>query len=167
MVSDCAWQFGDKLGSRGAESKYKVQSIPDMKAFPLPFLADDCALFFWRVASMQQEALDVIKAWQFVLKTELVWIKTTPTGKRHFGMGYITRAAHETCLIATRGRPKVLRHDIRSVFEAPVPRLNGKILHSAKPDEFFAIAAALYDGPRASIFDRKHREGFDCFGDEL
>lgn len=55
--------------------------LAKIMAYPLPPLADDARLFLWRVGAMQQEALDVIKAWGFTLKSEIVWIKTTADGK--------------------------------------------------------------------------------------
>lgn len=83
-------------------------------------------------------------------------------------MGYIVRWAHESCIIATKGKPQVLQHSTRSLFSAPVPRdENGEIIHSAKPDEFFEIVKSMYAGPRASVFERKARPGFDCYGDEM
>ena len=143
--------------------------LEEIKQFELPPLADDCVLFLWRLAIMQEEALDVARAWGFnPTKGELVWRKLTVNNKEHFGMGHIVRGAHESCLIATRGRPKALRHDVRSVFSAPVPRkANGAIKHSAKPEAFFSIVRTLFDGPRASLFERTQRYGFTCFGDQL
>lgn len=76
---------------------------------------------------------------------------------------YYVRAEHETCIVATRGKPAIRRHDIRSVFDAVVPE--GR--HSAKPDEFFALVDTLVDGPRMEIFARKRRPGWDAIGNEL
>ena len=89
--------------------------------------------------------LDVIRAWGFTPKSELVWVKTTtpcgpelggyttrrrgaktsaglPDATAAFGMGRTARMNHETCIVATRGKTShlVQRHDIRSVFFAPV-----------------------------------------------
>ena len=164
ITVDAPWRFRDQLPGkgRGAAKHYKTMSVAEIKAFPLPSLADDCLLVFWRVASMQQEALDVIKAWGFKPKAELVWHKLTRTGsKTHFGMGHYTRASHETALICVRGRPKIASHSVRSVFSAPVGR------HSEKPGLFYTLVAELSPGPRAALFERKHRQGFVCFGDEL
>jgi N6-adenosine-specific RNA methylase IME4 len=111
---------------------------------------------------MQQDALDVVEAWGFKVKAELVWVKQTSTGKAlHFGMGRYTRAAHETCLIAVRGRASVRVHDQRSIFFAPVGR------HSAKPDAFYWITMRLAAGPYAELFARRRRAGWRCFGNEL
>lgn len=168
MVADPAWTFEDAIGSRGAASKYDCQSLDLIKAYPLPPLADDCVLFLWRMETMLQEALDVVRDWGFdPRKGGMIWRKLTITGKEHFGLGRIVRGAHEGCIIGTRGRPKINRKNQRSLFSAPVPSRNGRPIHSAKPDEFFRIVSSMYDGPRVSLFERTRRDGFDCFGDEM
>jgi N6-adenosine-specific RNA methylase IME4 len=164
LVADPPWRFSDSLpgaGIRGAAKHYPVLSTDDIERFPLPQLAADAVLFLWRVAAMPEEALRVCRAWGFVPKTELVWLKRTKTNNRHFGMGRIVRGEHETCLIGVRGRPSPLTRSIRSTFEAPVGR------HSAKPDEFYALVERLFDGPYVELFARRRREGWDCRGNEL
>ncbi len=160
IVADPAWQFGDKLPGkgRGASSHYGCLSLPDIQAIDLPPIADDCVLFLWRVAAMQQEALDVAKAWGFTVKSEIVWNKQTVTGKKHFGMGRHVRASHEVCLLATRGRPKPLHRAQRSTFEAPVGR------HSEKPEAFYQLVESTYCGPYYELFARRQRDGWVCLG---
>jgi N6-adenosine-specific RNA methylase IME4 len=88
----------------------------------------------------------------------------------HFGMGRYVRGAHETCIIATRGRATQLieNHSTRSVFVAPVPRdRNGKIIHSAKPEAFYQIVEQLVGGPRLELFARSPRPGWRCAGNEI
>lgn len=163
LCADPPWQFGDKLPGpgRGAEKHYPTMSVEELCAFPVPSLADDCVLFLWRVAAMQQEALDVMKAWGFKQKTEVVWRKQTINGCRWFGMGRIFRAEHETCLVGTRGRPEVQDRSTRSVFDATAGR------HSAKPEGFYDIVEKLYKGPYAELFARRVRPGWACFGNEV
>ncbi len=167
LVADPPWRFSDRLpgNGRGAAKHYRCLSLSAIMRHPLPPLADDCVLFLWRVSAMVEEAYEVCRAWGFMPKSEIVWDKITASGKTHFGMGHIVRAAHETAVIAIRGRPQRLHAAQRSRFEASAPRSAGKVIHSAKPDEFFAIVARLYAGPRVSIFERRHRKGFDCIGD--
>lgn len=158
LVADCPWKFGDSLPGkgRGASKHYGCLTPSEIMRFPLPPLADDCILFLWRVASMQQEALDVAHAWGFTIKSEIVW------RKNRIGMGRYVRNKHETCLIGRRGKMlDRLDKRVPSVFDAPV----GK--HSAKPDEFYDIVERLYAGPYCELFARRHREGWTCFGDEL
>lgn len=172
---DPPWKFGDKLPgkSRGAARNYPVMSVQQIKSIVLPPTHPDCLLFLWRVASQQRAALDVLDAWGFVPKTEIVWVKLTAAARRschtcganrnrrhHFGMGRYTRAAHETCIVAVRGRINVKTHSIRDVFEAPVRA------HSQKPDEIFDIAEALHAGPYTELFGRAPRPGWQVLGND-
>lgn len=185
-VVDYPWSFNDGLGKRGAQAKYKVMA----PAFEFEFverlnMAADSLLFMWRVSSQVRAAYDLVEAWGYEPHSELVWCKETKTGKDHFGMGRIVRGSHESaivatrgdfeveishesCLIARRGKPTILSRSVRSRFGAPVPcDEHGKPIHSAKPDEFFALVEPLLDGPRIELFARKYREGWTCVGDEL
>jgi N6-adenosine-specific RNA methylase IME4 len=170
LLADPPWKFGDSLPgkSRGAAKQYKVLSLADIKAFELPPLADPAILFMWRVSAMVEEAYQVVRAWGFVPKSEIVWEKLTKTGKPWFGMGRYVRASHETCIVATRGSFKVNDRGVRSRFSAPVPTDEaGKIIHSAKPDEFYALIERLAAGPCVELFARRRREGWEQFGNEL
>lgn len=121
IAADPAWLFDDKLpgeGVRGAEKHYTCLTVDEICRLVLPPMLPDCYLFLWRVSSMVEEAYRVVRAWGFVPKTELVWRKLTVKDKRWFGMGRTLRAEHETCIIATRGRPKVLDRAVRSCFDA-------------------------------------------------
>jgi N6-adenosine-specific RNA methylase IME4 len=134
-------------------------------------LADDALLFLWRVASQQEEALRVMRAWDFVPKSEIVWIKTQDNvthphvlgGGLAFGMGRYCRHCHEVCLIGSRGKGVrlVKNRSVRSVFFAP----RGK--HSEKPDKMYEIIESLADGPYLELFARRHRPGWLQFGDQL
>jgi N6-adenosine-specific RNA methylase IME4 len=167
VVADPPWHFADKLPglSRGAARHYPTMTTEAICRFPLPPLADDCLLFLWRVASIQQAALDVARVWGFTVKTELVWLKKTCNGNRWFGMGRTLRAEHEICLVASRGRPALLNHATRSTFvtgfSAPVRQ------HSEKPEIFYQIVEELCGGPRLELFARRQRPGWTCVGDEL
>lgn len=182
LVADPPWPFDDKLPGegRGAVKHYGLMTLVDIERLALPPLADDCHLFLWRVSSMVEEAYAVARAWGFTPKSELVWRKTTKTGKRHFGMGRHVRAEHETCIIAVRGRPKVIDRSTRSVFDAPevdleefdspessVLTAEASRVHSRKPLEFYALVERLCPGPRVELFARAARPGWTCLGNEV
>lgn len=186
LEADVPWPFNGNRRRGGAGRHYRLMSVDDICNYPLPPLALDCRLFLWRVGAMQDEALRVMKAWGFVLKAEIVWIKTTQDGvlivdassaprpdlvkqlddgkvpptSIHFGMGHQVRYSHEVCLIGVRGNPARAKH-IRSVFFAPVGE------HSEKPRLFYQIVAEMSSGPRYSLFSRRHHPGWMCDGDEL
>lgn len=163
LVADPPWPFEDALpgDTRGAAKNYALMSVKEIQCFSLPPMYEDSTLFLWRVASMQQEALDVIRAWDFEVKSEIVWKKLTNTGKRFFGMGRTVRMEHEVCLVATSGTPATRNKSIRSIFEA---RVRG---HSEKPEEFYDLVEQLRDGPYCELFARRHRAGWTCYGNEL
>lgn len=173
IVIDPPWMFKDKLPgkSRGAAKNYRVEKLDRLKrmlvtrpdrdgALLLPPIADDAFLFMWRVSAMVPEAYELVRAMDFNHKSEIVWNKLTKHGKKAFGMGRTVRGAHETCIIAKRGRPRRLSGSIRSTFEAPVGE------HSEKPDAFYALVEALCGGPRLEVFGRKARPGWTVIGDQ-
>ena len=181
IVADPPWAPRDKLPGkgRGAAKNYGVLPTPAICSFLVDNqvrVADSAILFLWRLASMQQDALDVAKAWGFEVKSEVVWRKTTSGGRPHFGMGRYVRNGHETCLIATRGRAAAMvnSHSVRSVFEAQtlVDR-SGRAIHSAKPRVFFDQVVEPLVGrpspllPCIELFARCRRDGWDAIGDQL
>lgn len=176
VVADPPWPFKDKLAGpkRGAAMHYKLMSMQDIYDFPKTrelVFAPDALLFMWRVASMVPEAMATCKAWGFVPKSEIVWVKTSVSKKAEsslaFGMGRYVRNCHEVCIIAAR--PKAVRLieklNVRSVFFAPV----GK--HSAKPQAFYDLVENLTGEPNPErnidIFGRKKRSGWTVIGDEV
>ena len=170
IVADPPWKFGDKLPgkSRGAEKNYACMTTQDICRFPLPPIADDAVLFLWRVASMQQDALDVARMWGFTVKSELVWLKKTSQGNRWFGMGRTVRAEHEICLIATKGKPEIRDKSIRSTFVMDVEGLSAHVRrHSEKPAEFYDIVEKLCYPDYLELFSRQSRAGWTCLGDEV
>lgn len=174
LLADPPWKFGDSLpgDTRGATKNYRTMTVDQIEVMLLPDIADDALLFLWRVSAMQEEALRVIRAWGFEPKSEIVWVKTTgafevvepgqfPVATLKFGMGRYVRASHEVCLIARRGKAKVLNRATRSVFFAPVGS------HSEKPACFYDIVESLSEGPRCELFARERREGWASLGNEL
>ena len=170
LLADPPWKFGDGLPgkSRGAAKNYSVLTVQEIMRFPLPRFTESAILFLWRVSSMQAEALKVVDAWGFTVKSEIVWGKFRASGKPWFGMGRYVRAAHETCLVCTRGRYKVASRSVPSRFSARVPLApDGSHLHSGKPPEFYEIVERLTHPGEAKmeLFARKARPGWVSFGE--
>jgi N6-adenosine-specific RNA methylase IME4 len=165
ILADPPWKFGDKLPGkgRGASKHYPCMSVSEIQRFPLPPIADNCWLFLWRVASMQREALDVVNAWGFTVKSELCWVKTSEkTGRVVMGMGRSVRNAHEICLVCTKGKPIQVSKSVSSVIEAP------RGYHSTKPEQIQdAIEALVGDVHKVELFARRHRAGWLCLGNQI
>lgn len=185
IVADPPWEPRDKLPgkTRGAVRQYEVMNtaalcgLADVGAcgglrIMREAVADDAILFLWRLASMQQDALDVAFHWGFRVTSEIVWNKLTKNGKVWFGMGRTVRAAHETCLVCVRGRSsRVIRNNgVRSTFEAPVVVDDeARYIHSGKPPEFFTqvVEPLVGDVRRIELFARTRRPGWDAIGNQL
>lgn len=164
LAADPPWKFKDPLpGDRGASKKYPCMEVDEIARYRIPAMAKDSMLFMWKVASMPDEALFVMRAWGFKPYGELVWRKMTVHGKVHFGMGRVVRNAHETCLIGIRGKklpPNELNE--RSVFDGIVRE------HSAKPPEFYGLIERLYPHEaKCELFARTTRIGWDQEGNQL
>lgn len=186
LCADPPWSFNDALPgkARGAVKHYRCLSLGELMQFPVPHVAKDAVLYLWRVSSMLEEALQVVRAWGFTPKSEMIWEKYNPCqtcggsgrlehvgvecphcfgngcGKRWFGMGRYGRNDYEGVLIATRGSCTPKSASISSSFAAPV------FEHSAKPERFYDIVERMYDGPYTELFARRQRAGWRCLGDE-
>lgn len=168
IYADPSWEHADKAtaGKRGACDKYEVMSLEDIMAMPVHRIAaPDCLLAMWHVGPMPLEALMVVKAWGFKLRTfkGFCWHKLTTKNKlSHFGMGNWTRANTEDCLFATRGKPKRINASVRQFIEAPIGR------HSEKPAEARdRLVQLMGDVPRIELFARERVEGWDRWGLEV
>jgi N6-adenosine-specific RNA methylase IME4 len=168
ILADPPWSYRDKCnsGQRGAGYKYPCLDLSDLMQLPVKSIADDdCVLFMWHVAPMPLEAIKLVEAWGFTLKTMkgFTWHKTNKlAGTSFIGMGNWTRANTEDCLIAVKGRPKRIDASVRQFIESTIRK------HSQKPDEVRdRIVKLMGDLPRIELFARQRADGWDAWGNEL
>tara|TARA_B100000470_G_scaffold178069_1_gene142534 strand:+ start:1435 stop:1977 length:543 start_codon:yes stop_codon:yes gene_type:complete len=171
ILADPPWHYNDKAvaGARGAESKYPVMTIEEIKnlrvnGIAVKDIADkDSILFLWITFPQLEIAFDIINAWGFTYKTlGFNWIKKTKNGKNFIGMGHYTRSNAEVCLIATRGRPTILDHSISSIVETIPER------HSAKPTIVHDLIVRLCGQlPRIELFARERVSGWTTWGNDV
>ena len=149
----------------GSNAHYKTMSVDEMCSLPVKEItSDNCILFMWWVASQPEEAIKLVKAWGFKIKTMtgFNWVKTTKNGKLGFGMGFFSRAGSEMCLIATKGKPKRINAGIRSVVLAE----NTK--HSRKPPIFREqIVKMMGNTLKIELFACEQAEGWDSAGYDI
>ena len=173
IYADPPWTFATysrKGKGRSPEAYYDCMSLADIKALPVAdWAADDCALFLWTTDPMLEKAFDVIRAWGFTYKTVgFYWIKlnklethTVYHASSFFtGLGFWTRANPETCLLATRGKPRRRRADIPKLIVSP------RREHSRKPDEVYDRIEGLCEGPYLEMFARSARPAWFPWGQE-
>ena len=70
------------------------------------------------------------------------------------------RQSIEFCIFATKGKPKILRHDVRTLLSAR------RREHSRKPAEFYQLVESTCIGRRLDYFSREPRPGWVQFGND-
>lgn len=164
IVADPPWRFrtwGEHNQAKSASRHYSLMTTPDILALPVGRLAQrDCLLLLWATAPMLPQALDVMRSWGFIYKSNIVWRKTTALGKSRMGTGYWARSMHEQVLIGCLGKP--------GKFKAFPSHFDGIAReHSRKPEEFFRLVEHHTIGARRlDLFSREKRVGWSNFGDE-
>jgi N6-adenosine-specific RNA methylase IME4 len=157
IYADPPWQLGTPTSPNSPEQHYPTLPTSQIAALAVP-TAEQAVLFLWAVSSLLPDALEVIGAWGFVYKTNLVWVKPS------IGLGNYVRNRHEILLFATRGGYQTPPPDRRSdsVVEAPRGR------HSEKPVRFYELIEQMYPNTRwLELFARgKPRPGWTVWGNE-
>lgn len=157
---------------KGSPSKhYATMSAEEIAGLPVSDLAaPDSCLFLWICWPLLAEAMALIAAWGFEYKTcAFAWTKAHAGQVEMFrddsdvqvGMGYWTRSNSEVCLLATRGRPKRLRADVRQAIIEP------RRQHSRKPACVYERIERLVAGPYVELFARTTRPGWKSWGNEV
>lgn len=161
VVADPAWRFASNSKAkpgRNAMRHYDCMTVAEIAAMPIRYIvAQDALLLMWVTVPFSHMAYDVIEAWGFRPKSQLVWAKS------RIATGYWARNQHELCIIARRGKFPCLRP---ALF--PTSIIPGETReHSRKPewvqdqiDARFPAAAKL------ELNARRQRAGWTVWGNE-
>lgn len=156
ILADPPWSRNQK-GHYGAIQHYDLMPLDRIKAMPIKDLVEDNAhLYLWCPNGLLRDALEVIEAWGFTYRCMLVWIKPK------MGLGHYARTAHESLMMATRGKAPVKCHSQPSWMFAPY-----QPPHSHKPEEQYAVIERLSHPPYLELFARRRQPGWDCWGNEI
>jgi N6-adenosine-specific RNA methylase IME4 len=162
ICADPPWHFetySDKGMSRHAARHYATMSTDAICAI-VPPAAPDCGLFLWVPPSMANDAMRVIKAWDFVRVSCFYWHKI---GARGHGY-YSVENQVEELWMCRRGRYVAPLMGTQMPQMIPQPR--GE--HSEKPQVFYDHIARLHPGcDLLDMFTRIRRPGWWSYGDEL
>ena len=173
IMIDAPWgkESGGGKVKRGADRHYKlIKKKEDIRDVILQSgvwrQAENSHLYMWATNTTLEDALWISAELGFRYKTNFPWVKPTKPG-----IGQYARGKHELLLFCVRGRgyaAKTERRDIATDFlvGAPAPTIDGKQIHSAKPERAYELMRQRTVGPYLSIFERFQREGFDVWGDE-
>jgi N6-adenosine-specific RNA methylase IME4 len=169
ILADPPWQFNNRTGKVAPEHKrlnrYSTMNLEDIKSLPVQEAADEtCHLYLWVPNALLPEGLDVMKAWGFTYKTNLIWEKVRKDGEPDGrGVGFYFRNVTEILLFGVKG-PNV------RTLDAGRRQVNllrtQKREHSRKPDEIFQIIEACSSGPFLEMFARGTRKDWILWGDQ-
>lgn len=169
ILADPPWRFTNRTGKMAPEhhrlSRYGTMSLEEIKALPVSQVADEPAhLYLWVPNALLTEGLQVMEAWGFTYKTNLIWHKIRkdggPDGR---GVGFYFRNVTEVILFGIRGKgARTLAAGRRQVnFLATRKRE-----HSRKPDELYDIIEACSPGRRLELFARGSRPDWEVWGNQ-
>ena len=157
VYADPPWQYGNVRTRGAARRHYATMPVEEIAALPVPQLVEDRAhLHLWTTAAFLPAALDVLDAWGFTYKGQIVWTKPG-----RLGMGSYWRVSHEILLLGIRGGLPFNDHGQRSWLEAERGR------HSHKPAVFRNAVERVSPGPYLELFGRELVEGWTVFGNEV
>ncbi|MCA1700160.1 MAG: hypothetical protein LC790_15145, partial [Actinobacteria bacterium] len=158
IYADPPWQLGGDPESHWApENHYPTMPLDEIKALQPP-VADHALLFLWSACGVLAQALQVMQAWDFDYRANLVWDKGS------IGLGNWVRYQHELLLIGRRGRYPAPEREQRPASLVRAPR--GR--HSQKPACFYELIERLYPSAcKLELFARHPRPGWAVYGNEL
>jgi N6-adenosine-specific RNA methylase IME4 len=173
IVADPPWPIADPRSRpwcrRGGRRRrdtflpYDLMTIADIQRLPVSDLAEpDAHLFLWVTATFNAMGygVQVAGAWGFERVAEFVWEKP------NFGMGAFPRPTHEILMVCCRGAlPFNGPRNVRSVQKWRIEYTNnGGKAHSQKPEAAMDLIEQVSPGPYVELFSRRHRLGWDVWG---
>lgn len=170
ILADPPWQFQNRTGKMAPEhkrlSRYKTLTLEEIKNIPVKHaIADKAHLYLWVPNALLSEGLEVMKAWGFTYKTNLVWYKIRKDGgPDRRGVGFYFRNVTEIILFGVRGKNARTLKRGRTQENMIVKR---KREHSRKPDEQYDLIEACSWGPFLEMFARGSRSNWHCWGNQV
>lgn len=169
VLADPPWRFTNRTGKMAPEhrrlSRYGTMDLPEIMALPLAdVLAPTAHLYLWVPNALLPEGLQVMRAWGFEYKSNIVWHKIRKDGGSDGrGVGFYFRNVTELVLFGVRGRNARTEAAGRRQVNLLATR---KREHSRKPDEFYPIVEACSRGPYLELFARGTRPGWTGWGNQ-
>jgi N6-adenosine-specific RNA methylase IME4 len=169
IVADPPWQFDNSTGKVAPEhkrlSRYPTLKLQEIKEIPVQLASKEtCHLYLWVPNALLAEGLEVMKAWGFTYKTNLIWYKIRKDGgPDRRGVGFYFRNVTEILLFGVRGKGARTLQPGRTQPNIISTR---KREHSRKPDEQYEIFESCSNGPYLELFSRGNRKGWTCWGNQ-
>ena len=169
IYADPPWRFQNRTGKVAPENKklnrYETMDLEAIKAMPVSEIAADKShLYLWVPNALLPDGLEVMKAWGFEYKGNIVWEKVRKDGQPDGrGVGFYFRNVTEILLFGIKGENNRTLAPARS--QVNLIRTM-KREHSRKPDEIIPIIENCSPGPFIELFARGDREGWAMWGNQ-
>lgn len=169
IYADPPWRFQNRTGKVAPENKklnrYRTMPLDGIKALPVSNIAAEKShLYLWVPNALLPDGLEVMKAWGYKYKGNIVWEKIRKDGQPDGrGVGFYFRNVTELLLFGIRGTNNRTLAPARS--QVNLIRTQ-KREHSRKPDEIISIIESCSPGPYLEMFARGDREGWDMWGNQ-
>ena len=169
ILIDPPWRFQNRTGKVAPEHKrlrrYPTMSFEEIAALAVAVHAEEKShLYMWCPNALLFEALQIMKAWGFKYKTNIVWYKVRkdggPDGR---GVGFYFRNVTELLLFGVRGGMRTLKPGRRQVNVI----IRRKQEHSRKPEDQYRIIEECSPGPYLELFARERIPGWTQWGDQV
>lgn len=146
-------------------NRYGTMTLGEIMALPVSdIVASTAHLYLWVPNALLPEGLQVLDAWGFGYKSNIVWHKVRkdggPDGR---GVGFYFRNTTELLLFGTRGKNARTLPPGRSMVN--IMRTQ-KREHSRKPDEQYEMIEQCSPGPFLEMFARGPRKGWKVWGNQ-
>ena len=169
ILADPPWQFSNQTGKIAPENKklkrYKTMDLEEIKSLPVERVASKRShLYLWVPNALLKEGLEVMEAWGFKYKTNIIWNKVRKDGEPDGrGVGFYFRNTTEIVLFGTRGtKVRTLKPGRTQVNMIRTKKRE----HSRKPDELYKIIEKCSWGPYLELFARGTRKKWTSWGNQ-
>jgi N6-adenosine-specific RNA methylase IME4 len=169
ILADPPWRFQNRTGKMAPEhrrlKRYETMKLDEICSLPVnQHAADPSHLYLWVPNALLEDGLQVMKAWGFTYKSNIIWYKIRkdggPDGR---GVGFYFRNVTEIVLFGIKGKMRTLQPG-RTQVNLLATR---KTEHSRKPPEMAKIIEDCSPGPYLELFAREKVPGWTQWGNEL
>jgi N6-adenosine-specific RNA methylase IME4 len=169
ILIDPPWRFSNLTGKVGPEHKrlyrYATMTFDEIKALPVGKLVlPKSHLYLWCPNALLLEALEIMRAWGFTYKTNIVWYKIRkdggPDGR---GVGFYFRNVTELLLFGVKGKLRTLKAGRTQVNIIRTRKRE----HSRKPFEVYDLIERCSPPPYLELFARQRVPNWEQRGDQV
>lgn len=170
VLADPPWRFTNRTGKVAPECqncyRYPTLSLNEIKEIPIQnCLQEPAHLYLWVPNALLYEGLEVMKAWCFEYKANIVWHKVRKDGESDgSGVGFYFRNVTELVLFGILGKSARTLHPGRTQVNFIASRKQG---HSRKPDELYQIIESCSPGSYIELFARRKRPNWKQWGNQI